>query len=312
MSFVHLIWHSTFSFLESLGKPWDIVPRVQSLWQDAVALTDYNGVFGAIKLYDAARDADIKPIVWVETWFVVDHNSDVDPKHVGTLSLIATNNAWYHNILKLTSLANTAWIQWRPKIDLWMLEANKEWIIAITGTERSRLQTMIHYSDNPDKYDEVFGKIVSILGKDNVLWVLVAQKYTDCPVYKKLHPVVEQLCKKYDCPMITANDFHHILPDQRKAREAALAIKDGKKMYETDRRNPPGQYHIMSEEEIRLIHKDNWFADEKIDDLLTTAQTIADRIDIEIELGKTLFPNYDSPEHIEKMYEKYKDTLVEE
>jgi hypothetical protein len=46
--------------------------------------------------------------------------------------------------------------------------------------------------------------------------------------------------------------------------------------------------------------------------LLTTTQNVADSIDIEIELGKTLFPNYDTPEHIDKMYQKYKDTLVEE
>lgn len=312
MSFVHLIWHSTFSFLESIGKPGGIVSQVKSLWQNAVTITDYNGVFGAIKLYDAAHDADIKPIIGVELWFVVDHTVVIDPKHIGTLSLVATNNIWYHNILKLTSFANTHWLTWKPKIDLAILEKHKEWIIAIVWTERSWLQTMLHYSDSAEKYDEIFAKIVTILGKDNVLWILVAQKYTDCPVYQKIHPVVESLCKKYDCRMVTANDFHHVLPDQRKAREAALAIKDGKKMYENDRRKPPGLYHIMSEEEIRLIHKENWFTDEKIDVLLTTTQDVADSIDIGIELGKTLFPNYDSPEHIEKMYEKYKDILVEE
>lgn len=38
---------------------------------------------------------------------------------------------------------------------------------------------------------------------------------------------------------------------------------------------------------------------------------IADQIDIDLPLGDILFPNYETPENIEKLYEENKDSLVE-
>jgi DNA polymerase-3 subunit alpha len=33
---------------------------------NAIAITDYNGMYGMIKFYQAAKDAEIKPIIGVE------------------------------------------------------------------------------------------------------------------------------------------------------------------------------------------------------------------------------------------------------
>ncbi|HCY21095.1 TPA: hypothetical protein DIC40_04555 [Patescibacteria group bacterium] len=47
--FIHLHGHSTFSFLEAIGKPAKIAARAKELGMSAIAITDYNGMFGAIK-----------------------------------------------------------------------------------------------------------------------------------------------------------------------------------------------------------------------------------------------------------------------
>jgi DNA polymerase III alpha subunit len=51
MSFAHLHGHSTFSFLEAIGKPASILHTAQELGMKAIAITDYNGMYGAIKFY---------------------------------------------------------------------------------------------------------------------------------------------------------------------------------------------------------------------------------------------------------------------
>jgi DNA polymerase III alpha subunit len=61
--FTHVHGHSTFSFLEAIGKPTAIVAKAKELGMNAIAITDYNGMFGAIKLFQAAKNAGIKPII---------------------------------------------------------------------------------------------------------------------------------------------------------------------------------------------------------------------------------------------------------
>ena len=55
--YVPLHWHSTFSFLEALGQPKDIVKRAKELWFPAIAITDYNGMFWVPSFFLAAKDS---------------------------------------------------------------------------------------------------------------------------------------------------------------------------------------------------------------------------------------------------------------
>lgn len=66
MSFVHLHGHSTFSFLEAIGSIKKLPAKVKDLGMDTIAVTDYNGMYGAILFYNAAKEAGIKPILGVE------------------------------------------------------------------------------------------------------------------------------------------------------------------------------------------------------------------------------------------------------
>jgi len=61
--FTHLHGHSTFSFLEAIGKPNKILARAKELEMNAIAITDYNGMYGIIKFYQTAKDERIKPII---------------------------------------------------------------------------------------------------------------------------------------------------------------------------------------------------------------------------------------------------------
>ena len=57
---------SAFSFLDGASLPEDLVQRAAELDLPAVALLDRNGVYGAPRFYQAARQAGIKAIVGAE------------------------------------------------------------------------------------------------------------------------------------------------------------------------------------------------------------------------------------------------------
>lgn len=82
------------------------------------------------------------------------------------------------------------------------------------------------------------------------------------------------------------------------------------KIYDEGRRKPKGQFHIMTEEEIRNILTKNNIPQNTIDTLIQTNTTIADQIDVQIDLNQALFPNYETPDDIKELYEENKDTLL--
>ncbi|USN54524.1 MAG: PHP domain-containing protein [Candidatus Peribacteria bacterium] len=61
--FTHLHGHSHYSLLEALGTPGAIVSSIKGHGMTAAALTDYNGMYGAIEFYQACLKAEIKPIL---------------------------------------------------------------------------------------------------------------------------------------------------------------------------------------------------------------------------------------------------------
>jgi DNA polymerase-3 subunit alpha len=91
-SFTHLHCHSNYSFLEGASRVEELVQRAGELGMDTLALTDTNGLYGAIPFYKAARSAGIKPILGVEL------RSDS-----GNAVFLARNNAGYEKLCQLVS-----------------------------------------------------------------------------------------------------------------------------------------------------------------------------------------------------------------
>ena len=60
--FVHLNCHSNYSFLAGANRIEDLVDAVADMGCPALALTDTNGLYGAVSFYRATQAAGIRPI----------------------------------------------------------------------------------------------------------------------------------------------------------------------------------------------------------------------------------------------------------
>lgn len=63
MNFVHLHVHSQYSFLDGVSRIKELTARAAAMGMPALALTDINGLYGAIEFYQMARNYKIKPII---------------------------------------------------------------------------------------------------------------------------------------------------------------------------------------------------------------------------------------------------------
>ena len=66
MSFIHLHVHTNFSFGDGAGRIDELVQAAQRLGMPALAITDHDGLYGAVRFYQACKAAGVKPIVGVE------------------------------------------------------------------------------------------------------------------------------------------------------------------------------------------------------------------------------------------------------
>lgn len=64
--FIHLRLHTEFSVVDGTNRIDDAVAAAQADGQPALAITDLNNLFGAVKFYKAARGAGVKPVLGAE------------------------------------------------------------------------------------------------------------------------------------------------------------------------------------------------------------------------------------------------------
>ncbi|MBQ7073634.1 hypothetical protein IJM86_00890 [bacterium] len=101
------------------------------------------------------------------------------------------------------------------------------------------------------------------------------------------------------------NNYFYPEKTLKETWEVALCIKDGTKIYDKERRKPQGEFHIMTEEEIKSICLKNGYTETEICHWLENNFAIANQCDVSIPFGWALFPQYEAPEKIKNLYEKF-------
>jgi error-prone DNA polymerase len=64
--YVELHCHSSYSFLDGASSPEALLDRAVMLGYPSLALTDRDGLYGAVPFWRAARERGIKPIIGAE------------------------------------------------------------------------------------------------------------------------------------------------------------------------------------------------------------------------------------------------------
>ena len=107
-SFVHLHLHTEYSMLDGAARISDVVAKAAADGQPAVGITDHGNMYGVLDFYKAAREADVKPILGMEAYFVDTSRFD-RPKRseheIYRLTLLALNGTGYRNLIRVSSSA---------------------------------------------------------------------------------------------------------------------------------------------------------------------------------------------------------------
>src|SRR5688572_14565709 len=111
MSFVHLHLHTQYSLLDGANRPDDLAKKVGKLGMSACAITDHGNMFGAVEFYEEMKKEGLKPIIGCEMYVALGSRFDkagvedqsADAGANNHLIVLASNDAGYHNLVKLVS-----------------------------------------------------------------------------------------------------------------------------------------------------------------------------------------------------------------
>src|SRR5216117_1877246 len=174
--FVHLHTHSEYSLLDGAARveaPRSN-PSAPTIFSEAardgmtaIAVTDHGAMFGALRFYEAARKAGVKPIMGVEAYVAPGSRFDRTPgeseEKYYHLTLLAENETGYRNLLRLVSLAHLEGFYHRPRMDKQLLAEHAEGIICMSGCLSSEVSvSLLHGKDRRAReaaaqYREIFG-----------------------------------------------------------------------------------------------------------------------------------------------------------
>lgn len=306
--YVHLHNHTHHSLLDGLTKIPDLVARVKDMGMTACAITDHGTMSGTIEFYKAAKAAGIKPIIGMEAYVAARGRADRDPQKDKAryhLILLAMNNTGYRNLMKLSTLANLEGMYYKPRIDHELLEQYNEGLIALSACASGELGEQLRL-DNYTEAKRIASWYKSIFG-DRYYLELQDHGHPDCPskwdVQVKINQYLEKLSTELGIECVVSSDGHYLNHADQDAHEILLCVGTGSYLSD-EKRMSLKDFELHVTDPADIIARWNKTNPQAV----ANTKRIAERCNIDIELGKILIPKFPTPNG--ESEKEYLDHLV--
>lgn len=192
MDFVHLHVHSPFSFLDGGSSLADLVGQAAALGQPALAITDHNGLSGAVAFHRQATAAGIKPILGAEVTMAGGYH----------LTVLAPDRAGYAALCRLLTGAHLSSPRGEPQATYAQLAEEAEQLLVLSGCRRGEIPGAILAGDYGRAYHAA-RRLRGLLGPDRFYLELEG---CALPGTRALNGALTELGDRLGIPLtITAN-----------------------------------------------------------------------------------------------------------
>ena len=287
--FVHLHLHTEYSLLDGAIKIDRLVKKAREFRMPAVAMTDHGNMFGAVEFYEKARKAGVKPILGCETYVAPGDRRDKESRasfaDTNHLILLAMNKRGYQNLVKLVSIAYLEGFYYKPRVDRDLLKEYNEGLIALSACLGGVVAQHI-LNGNRDKAYEEAEKLTAIFPDR---FYVELQRNT-APQQEEVNKELISIAKELGVPVVATNDCHYLEKSHAHAHDALLAIQTRAILSDPNRfKFHSDENYVKSPEEMYALFDD-------MPDVVKRTVEVADRCNVELELGKHHYPKVPVPE----------------
>jgi len=286
--YVHLHVHTQHSLLDGAIQLPRLLEKCNQYNMDAVAVTDHGAMYGALEFYDKAKKAGIKPIVGCEFYVAPGSRSEKVSGEAGPafhLILLAMDYQGYKNLMKLSSIAQFEGFYYKPRIDMELLQRYSNDLIALSACLHGEVPWLISHN----RFEEARSKALDMkeLFGDRYYFELQENGIDE---QKTVNEGLIQLSKELGIKLLATNDCHYLDKEEAHAHDVLLCIQTGKTINDPKRfKFSSDDFFFKSPEEMKEIFN---YCPEAI----TNTVEVAERCNLEIELGEFHFPNFPLPE----------------
>jgi DNA polymerase-3 subunit alpha len=286
-SCAHLHVHSEYSLLDGACKIEALAQRAAEFGQPALGLTDHGVMNGAVELYQACRRHDVKPILGCEIYLVDDHaargSGRVERNH---LTLLAADDAGYRNLVKLSSAGFLDGLQrGKPSVDMGLLERYSDGVIALTGCLASRFCQRL-LEDRDDEARAHADELRGVFGAENVYFEV--QK-NGLAAQEKCNEGIVRIAGELGGSLVGTGDVHYLRREDYDHHTALLCVQTKSTIAQPKMTFETNEFYLRDSGEM-IAAFEQW------PEAIASTLEIAERCNVELELGKQLIPSYPTPE----------------
>jgi DNA polymerase III subunit alpha len=282
----HLHVHSEYSLLDGACKIQGLVDRAAEFGQPALGLTDHGVMNGSIELYKACKKAGIKPILGLEAYLVDDIRAEAVRYERNHLTLLASSDQGFRNLTKLSSAGFLeGYRRGKANVDLDLLSRYSQDVIVLTGCLQSRFCRRI-VEDNPAEARSHADDLLQIFSPDNVYFEVQKNGIAD---QDKANEGIVRVARELGRPLVGTADVHYLRREDYHHHAALLCVQTKSTLEEPKLTFDTNEFYLKDNQEMAEAFA-AW------PDALASTLEIAERCNVNIELGKMLIPSYPAPD----------------
>lgn len=270
-TYVELHCHSNFSLLDGASHPEDLVSRAADLNMPALALTDHNGLYGAIRFYRECLKANIKPIIGAE----------VTLESGNHLTLLARNNKGYSNLCQLITRAQLEHRKGSPLTNLENIVRYSADLICLSGCRKGEIVSSI-LSGRIEKAYELARRYSDIFGRENFYIELQNNLY---PEDEHLCRALVELARSLELGYVATNNVHYARKETHRLQDVLTCIKNRTTLDECASLRLNSEFHLKSFEEMVQLFQDYPRA-------ISNTLAIAEQCNVNLDFSGYRFPEF--------------------
>ncbi|MEW6455772.1 MAG: DNA polymerase III subunit alpha [Acidobacteriota bacterium] len=302
--FVHLHNHSEYSILDGAIKIDSLVEAAAKYHMPAVAITDHGNIFGTVSFYHKALEKNIKPIIGAEVYIAPSSRFEKKGKEEEVTSyhliLLVKNEKGYKNLVNLLTKSYLEGFYYKPRIDKELLQECSEGLIGLSSCLKGEIPSLL-IKDLIPEATRTAGEYKEIFSKENFFLEL---QYHNLPEQKKINPLLVEIAKNLDIPLVVTNDIHYLKKSDAQSQDVLLCIQTNKKISDQDRlKFGSDEFYFKSTEEMYRLFGD-------YPDALNNTLTIAGMCDFGFPKKGYFLPKFKTPDLIEE--DEYFEKVVKE
>lgn len=270
--FTHLHIHSAFSFLYGTFTPEALVDKAKKMGFSAIALTDKNGLYGAVRFYKAAKSKAIRPVV----------GSEITLWDGTSLILLAASFEGYKNLCRLISKAHEERPRGRPACSMNTLEQLTQGLICLTGGKDARLQRLISMG-NLSEARYWLKALKRIFGPEHLFVEIQHHGLKDD---RALIEAAAKLAKQAGLSLVATNDVAFLEKEDFEVHQRLIGIQQT--VHHRDIGGVPNdQFYLKTQNQMRAAIP---YAE-----ALENAERVAQTCHLELPIGQVHPPCYPLP-----------------